>query len=627
MAIEKTLLQAVSTDRALGSSILFDHRHPDRTPEFHVGVIDAWRSADEMVLIETFRGGAKTTLAEEFLLMEGCYGNFFYCVLFGETYDKACQKLEAMAYEGSRNAKIHTLFGSKVLARKPVENKIWFKSGSLIEAFGWEQEITGMKYLDHRPDRAYLDDVENLERVRDTGAVDATVRKVYRELWPAMDKQRRKIRVTQTPRAADCMVTRFRGDPSWVVKSYPICDGDIDDPATRATWPERYPMEWIREERDKFERAGQLREFMQEFMLQAASEQTKPFAEEDLRGMEQAPTSWMPKYAIWDPARTASAERSDRTGKVVVSRYGGKILVHESSGKFLKPDEIRTDVFETQERHGAIVGIEKNSLDEHLMQPIRMEMIRRGVTFGLKPLQAPQDRSILNFPAGKLDILNALAYCLRMFAGTPVYEDFSDANVGEAPPRPRKVFASWNANGAEAVCVVVVSEGRHWTVCADYAALGPPSDAVKTIAAQLRAGFPGAAVETYVPAEIHDQWQRIPLVPALRALKYTPWRGEHVGVARGGLADAIRTEMRRRRLLTVSPAARNTITALAGEYKYPMHGGKQQTEPESGLPRLNAEALETLTSAVIKVNNAGPAVTTNAVNSTGTRYLSALPGR
>ena len=658
MATEKTLLEAISNDRALGSSILFDHRHTDATPVFHVEIVDLWRCADEMVLIEAFRDAAKTTLAEEFLVMEGAFGNFNYCVLFCETYDKACQRIEAMAHEIRRNAKMTTLFG-QVLARKPLENKLFFKSGALIECFGWEQEITGMKYHDHRPDRAYLDDVENMERVRDTAAVDATIRKIYRELWPAMDKRRRKMRITQTPRAADCLVTRLRADPSWLARSFPICIGDIDSPDAVPLWPAKFPMEWIRAERDKYARQGLLRDFMQEYMLESQAASTKPFTEEMIRSMDIAPLSYMPKYAIYDPARTANAATSDRTGKVVISRLGGKILVHESAGSFWKPDEIRTDVFDTQAKHGAIIGIEKNSLDEHLLQPIRMEMIRRQTTFTLKPLQAPQDRNkaafvmglqpfftagdiilvggrgmhpqlvaeILNFPAGRLDIINALAYAPRMLGGTPIYEDFSDANVGDVPVRPMRIYASWNASGAETVCVVLVHRGRQWCVCADYAQIGPPMDAAKTISAQLRADFPNAAIETYVPAELHDQWQRIPLVPALRGLKYTPWRGEHVGVARGCLADLVRTEMHRARCLTVAPRARDTITALAGEYKYPMFAGKQSTEPETGLSRLIAEAVETLTAITERVTLPDEDGANVAYNVNGTAYRTSLPPR
>src|SRR5438445_7279774 len=205
-------------------------------------------------------------------------------------------------------------------------------------------------------------------------------------------------------------------------------------------------MTEIREMRDRFERAGMLREFQQEYLLNVDTAESKPFTEDMIRAIDLAPAAWLPRYAIYDPSRTSSPTTSCRWGKVVVSRLGAQIIVHESSGHFWKPDEGRTDLFDTwRKHHCAEVGIEKDSLDDFLLQPIRYEMMRRGVVVPIRPLNAPQDRDkdafimglqpffkagdvllvggkgnhpqlvaeIKNFPGGTKDILNALAYALR----------------------------------------------------------------------------------------------------------------------------------------------------------------------------------------------------------------------
>ena len=660
---DASLLRAISEDRALGSAMLFEHRHEFRTPEFHVAMMDLWRSADEFVLIEAFREGAKTTLAEEFLLMEACYGNFRYAIIFGETYTKACQKIEAIAFEASRNHKLRKLFG-RILPRKPTENKVWFDSGALLEAAGWEQEITGFKYHGDRPDRAYLDDVENLERVRSTEAVDASMKKLYREVLPAMDKKRRKVRLTETPRAADCMVTRLRSNPDWIAAAFPICNGPVDDPRTVSAWPDRYPMAWIRAERERYERAGMLAQFEQEFLLSVDSRATKPFGEEMLRYVDVAPAAWLPRKAIYDPSRTANEATSARTGKVVCSRLGSRIIVHESGGYFWKPDEIRADIFATHERHFcAEIGVEKDSLDEFLLQPIRYEMLRRGVVLPIRALNAPHDRDkesfimglqpfmragdvvlvggrgmhaqlvaeLLNFPAGRLDIVNALAYSLRMFSGESVYQDFGEANVGPAPQvrAGARLTACWNASPNEVVCAVLQRLGRHHVVARDFAAGGPTLDAVRAIAQEARASFPGALFDHYAPAELHDTWNRIALVPALREAKLAPYRGAHYASARGALAEALRTTVRERRLLTVAKDAPLTLAALAADYRYPVGGGTGASahEPEPGLSRLVAEALECAFAMIARTGEEAMAGAHMAVNPQGHKYHSALPPR
>lgn len=662
MGIEnKSLLRAISEDRALGSAVLFAHRHEYSSPEFHVAIMDLWRCADEFVLIEAFREAAKTTLAEEFLCMEACFGNFHYAVIFGETYAKACQKIEAISHEARTNGKLTNLFGN-VLAKKPIENKIWFTSGSLVEGAGWEQEITGFKYLDRRPDRAYLDDVENLERVRSTAAVDQTIGKLYQEVLPALDKTRRKVRITETPRAVDCLVTRLRQNPDWLCASFPIANGEPDDPRTVSLWPSRYPMEWIRKERDRYERMGMLRVFQQEFMLNVDTVQAKPFQEDSIRSVDIAPAAWLPRYAIYDPSRTASVATSDRTGKVVVSRLGSRIIVHESGGFFWKPDEMRTDIFDTWTRHHAAeIGIEKNSLEEYLLQPLRYEMLKRGAVLPIRALQAPQDRDkdafimglepffragdillvggrgahpqlvaeMLNFPGGKKDILNALAYALRMFGGQLIYEDFGEANIAPAP-EPKmgeRLYLAWNASPAEVLCACVTRSGRYTSVARDWAASGPPLDAVRTVIAQIRAAYPRSIFDSYVPAELHDAWQRIPLVPSLRQANITAWRGEHTAVSRGTLAESIRTTLRERRCFSVAKDATLTLNALAGGYKYPVaSGGKTGLEPEPGISRLVAEALESAVAMLERsLDNRAEMGGNFAVNPQGSTFRTALP--
>jgi len=644
--------------------MLFAHRHSHETPSYHVEIMDAWRSADEFVLIEAYRAGAKTTLAEEFLLMEGAFANFFYALLIAETYSKACQTLEAIAFEAVSNSKLKTLFGGRLLSRKPTENKVWFASGALIEAVGWEQELRGFKYHARRPDRAYLDDIENKERVRDKDAVDASYSKLYRELRPAMDKENRKIRFTQTPIAVDCLVTRVRADPEWVCYAFPICDGVVEDPKTRSAWPARFPMEWVRAEKAAFERAGKLTEFDQEYMLIADSPEAKSFREEMLMFCDSAPAAWLPRQVIMDPSRTASATKSDRTGRVVVSRMGSRFFVHESGGYYWKPSEIVQDAFNTAERHHAAgLAIEKNSLDDWLMEPLRNEMLKRGRALELEALQAPQDRDklafimglfpffkakevyfvggrtahaqliaeILNFPAGMLDIFNALAYALRVFGGQLVYEDFGEDNVAAAPEPERTdtVYLAWNATSAETVCVAVMRHARYESVLRDWAVAGAVSDAVRAISVEVRSAFPHSRIETYVPAQLHDEVRRVGLYPALIAERFRPYRAEHAAVARGGLADRIRARIKGRSLLSVDRRAERTLAALAGGYKFVVKaGGKMEQEPKAGVSRLVGEALECLTVFLDKgINEAAVAGAHYNVNPQGQKYMSSLPTR
>jgi hypothetical protein len=373
-------------------------------------------------------------------------------------------------------------------------------------------------------------------------------------------------------------------------------------------------------------------------MLQAVNLAAKPFQIEMLGAMEVSPYHWMPRYAIYDPSRGNRRERkgneakSDRTGKVVVSRLGSKILVHESSGNYWQPSELIEDLFSTMARHHpAKIGIEQNSLNQWLSQPIRLEMIRRATVLPLSLMQAPQDRSkedfILglqpfaqardivligglaahpdlvqewaNFPAGSRDVINALAYSLRMFGGVPMYEDFTPANIADAPSprRGEEVFVAVNAGMNELVAAACIKDGRRLCIAKDWSYSGPLGDTVKTFAFELRTSYPQVDLQLWVPADVFDQWQRVGLLPALRTEKFSPMRGEYVSVARGCLAERMRSVWHQHRQLTVDRNAREVLNALAAGYCLPTdRGGRTAAEPEAGPARMLAEALECMVS-------------------------------
>jgi hypothetical protein len=653
------MLKELNEDRALASAVIFPHRHKQVSPQFHIDMTDLWRSMDEFVVIEAFRQGAKTTVAEEFILLEALFGNFHYALIFGETYTKACQRIAGMKHELLTNLSIAHLFG-KQQSKTATENKLILGNNVCIEAHGWEEEIRGYLHLDHRPDRAYLDDIETEERVRDTQTVDKNWRKLYKQLLPAMDKDNRKIRMTGTPLADDCMIVRAQNSPNWTGGKFPICDRDPADPLAQSLWPERYPMEWIRAEKARFEEQGMLREFMQEYMLIAAGAAGKPFEESMLSFEEVAPQAYSPRIVIMDPARTADPTKSDHTGFVVVSRVGSRIFVHASGGRFWQPDEIVNGAFDlAEEFDDAEVAIEKNSLDNWLLQPMRAQMLRLGKTLKLKLLNAPQDRDkiqfimglkpffmggdivliggrskhpqlvsqLLNFPTGKKDVINALAYAQRVFSGVAVYGDFSQHNIRDTAPVPRSatLLLGANATGSETCCVLVSLDGPFITVLRDWNSPLMPNEAIPEVAMMLRAAYPGRAIQAWVPADIAEQVGRNPLIAALKQAQLKPATGDHIVMARGSLSTQLRTEMRGKRLLTVDSQARGTMQAFASGYNWPLKpNGERAPEPERNSARTLMEALEVLTYAINKQDTAGNNFKPNATNTNGVPYMSAL---
>jgi len=90
----------------LAHAVLFGHRHPNETPEFHKEIIDLWHSDEPRVAIKAFRGAAKSTLAEEAIIIGACLRKFKNCIILGETEERAIERLRAIKYEFEHNEKI-----------------------------------------------------------------------------------------------------------------------------------------------------------------------------------------------------------------------------------------------------------------------------------------------------------------------------------------------------------------------------------------------------------------------------------------------------------------------------------------------------------------------------------------
>jgi hypothetical protein len=330
------------------------------------------------------------------------------------------------------------------------------------------------------------------------------------------------------------------------------------------------------------------------------------------------------------------------------------------------PDEIQGDIIETTREHRPLwVGVEKNSLDEWLLQPLRAKMLSTGTFVPLVPMNAPQDQDkdsfimslqpfiaagdlvlvgglnahpdlveeIRNFPTGKKDVINALALSMRLKPGLAVYPDFGPENVLEHfTPHP---ILSWhlvaNATGSENCFALLQVDGLHMHVFRDWVLPGTPDDAIKRMSADIRLYYPKAdKIEVWAPSDAHDNWARSQLIPALRRFKTTASRGEYVARARGALTDLIRTSAGDHRLLTCSPEAWQTINALSGGYCAQLRpDGRVSDQPVSNHYKTLAEAIESLAAFI----NQGIGSLTEipgaryAVSSDGKKYISSLPER
>src|SRR6516164_5523698 len=84
---EQTIAEMMRSP-VLAHHMLFRHRHPAPTPAFHHEIVRLWHGSRPQVLIQAFRGAAKSTLAEEAILIQALLRSFHNAIILGETYER-----------------------------------------------------------------------------------------------------------------------------------------------------------------------------------------------------------------------------------------------------------------------------------------------------------------------------------------------------------------------------------------------------------------------------------------------------------------------------------------------------------------------------------------------------------
>lgn len=656
------LLEAFAHDRIYAHEILFAHRHKDETPEFHRQTLEAFYSPHPRVVEEAFRGGAKSTLIEEYLILQALYRSFHFAIVVGNSYSMACQRLASVKEELTNNDALLELFGDQ---HGPTwaEGEIVLACGVKMQALGARQSMRGVKHNDERPDLAVVDDLEDEEMVGTKEAILKNKRWFNGTLRPALNPKTGKIRMLGTPLHPEALIESLMTNPEWTALRFPIKYLD-DGGAWQSTWPARFPVEWINKLEQDYINDGSHTEFMQEYMCQSESAASKPFKPDMMPMVTPAVKTWTSKCIMIDPARKGSAAASNRsrlarTGYACWSWIGTKLDVHEAFGAFHSPDEIIETTFKMDDEYRpTLIGVELDGLEEFLMQPYRNEMLKRAISLPLIGVRAPKNKDafisglqpffiardvrlckpvpdliaeLLQFPIGRKDVPNALAFALRLRPGLPVYEDFEDRHVAEAlyvnPKLPFFLCVSARAVMTAGVLLQYVNGGIR--VIADWIREAPPMECLDDIIeeAQMTAG---GKVKIYTPAEQFEKYNNFGLVAAARGKRYDLTCAGNARNLAGCLKPFLQKLIQGEQAFQVDMESRWVLNGMAGGYgRARGAAGTLQQLPEDNQYRLVIEAIEAFAGWFALMQNVGDTAQSPHydVTADGRRFISTLPDR
>ncbi|MCI0563333.1 MAG: hypothetical protein MN733_33065, partial [Nitrososphaera sp.] len=295
-----------------------------------------------------------------------------------------------------------------------------------------------------------------------------------------------------------------------------------------------------------------------------------------------------------------------------------RLIVWEAFPKRITPAEMVDLIFQLEEKYKPVViGVEKDGLEEFLMQPLRHEQLRRSTLLPLRALKAPKGKDdfigrlqplfaagdvtfagdssrfseavsqFLAFPTGLKDVPNAFAYLFGMREGIPVYEDASGSNIVDAVyVRPGALTLAINASAYGVTGCLFQYQNRVLSVYKDWVRENDAGQCVQGIVEEARL-FANRPVSVIAPPVHFDAKNSFGLLAALRGLSECR-KGGDVLKGREAIRDMLRTQVQGCPRLLMGPEASWTVRALMGGYA--REPGKN--EPKESLYSTLITALE-----------------------------------
>lgn len=622
-------------DRPLAHAVLFRHRHPNKSPPFHRELILDWHAPDTCYLDMVFRGGAKSTIAEEAIVVRALYREFSNCLIVGADAERAASRLHAIAHELANNEMIRNIFGDMIGETwSPDGGRIVTSTGICIQSLGRGQSLRGIKFLDHRPDLLFADDLEDYADVLKPESRKKIHDWFDGELLPSLEPGY-MARMAATPLHPEALPYHVMHDPAWKVHRFPIKHQDLETGEWVSAWPSRFPLteeeaKVLKKTNPKVQsiesietgltKKGQIHLWQCEYMCQAESPETKPFKREMFRVEPQVRT-WQAVYSMFDPARTVGPKAAS-TGKATWSWINNKLVVWDAWAKLLMPDQIIAELFQDQKDYRPVwIGFEEDGLNQWALQPIRQEMVKRGEAIPLKAMKAPPGKTefikglqpffnarevvfakdlpdlasqLLGFPSGRIDTPNALAYALKMRPGAPLYADFGVRHVQEdlepSPSRPLWVCL----NGAPSLLTAVVVQVLDGAIriFADAIREGDPASNLSALVKDLQSDFGRDLNLTAGPLHF-DRYHNVGIVAAASRIQRRVQAGMPCDRGRRTIEDLLQREKAGMPMLMVSSRAAWTLNAFTSGYsRVVLKQGQLSDYAEEGPYRLLMEGLE-----------------------------------
>lgn len=367
----------------------------NKSPVFHYDILDTIYK-HKNVLIVSFRGSSKTTLAAEYMILymavfgelDG-FGEVSVGMYVGDTMDNGVKNL--------RGNLEHRYYASEFLKENLPEVKFtdpeWEftnKSGHKLcfRGFGASTGVRGFKKYGQRPQIAILDDLMSDKSAESKTIVKDIENVIYKAVRQAMHPTKRKVIWIGTPFNKKDPLYKAAGTSAWTTRAYPICQ---KFPCSKeefvGAWEDRFPYTAVRDEYAILKETGKVDAFNQELMLRILSDDDRLVLDEDVIWYKNRKSiiDNIKQYNVYMTTDFATSETEKSDFSVIsVWALDHKGVFHWIDGIVKRQDMASNvdDVFRLVRLYRPLItGVEISGQQKGFVSWLKRDMMNRGTYF------------------------------------------------------------------------------------------------------------------------------------------------------------------------------------------------------------------------------------------------------
>lgn len=388
-------LSAKAVEGFTQAFLLSKYNNPAPIPTFHRQMWELCASDSRRIAMCAPRNHAKSTaITHAFTLASALFRNARYILIVSDTETQASNFLMDIKQELLENTDIQEFFDIKGFKKDSVTDIIvecndgWrFR----ITAQGAEQKVRGKKWGNQRPDLVIVDDLENDEMVESQERREKLRNWFLKALVPALSDDGRII-VVGTILHLDSLLYRLLHNKSWEHLFFKA-HKSFDD-FSELLWPEKWPVERLKEERDEKINEGMPEVYSQEYLNNPLDQSEAYFKRTDMLQMEEEDYLVNKEMYAGIDFAISDQDKSAYTAIVVGGVSTGNILhiVHVSRFRGDADDIIR-QMIAIQDRYNIVQWkAEEGQISKAIGPALYRSMAERNVYLNLDPGNPGKDK-------------------------------------------------------------------------------------------------------------------------------------------------------------------------------------------------------------------------------------------